>query len=118
MSANTYYQVMYFDLMKHFFHLLPQALFPGSRLPSSFNLVRPSLPARLARPHEVPPVDLIKTRLQQGDASLRTKSALSVLMRTNLTFLCPVKPVPFAPPHGRSSLPPGYSAFGAAHPHH
>jgi hypothetical protein len=25
--------------------------------------------------------------------------------------LCPVKPVPFAPPRGRSSLPPGYSVF-------
>jgi hypothetical protein len=75
------------NFTKHFFHLLPQALFPGLRLPSSFNPVRPSLPARLARPHEVSPVDLIKTRLQQGDASLRTKSALPVLMRTNLTFL-------------------------------
>jgi hypothetical protein len=32
-------------------------------------------------------VDLIKTRLQQGDASLGTKSALPVLMRTTLTFL-------------------------------
>jgi hypothetical protein len=40
-----------------------------------------------ARPHEAPSVDLIKTRLQQGDASLRTKSAFTVLMRTNLTFL-------------------------------
>jgi solute carrier family 25 protein 38 len=34
-----------------------------------------------------PPTQLIKTRLQQGDASLRTKSALPVLMRTILTFL-------------------------------
>jgi hypothetical protein len=31
--------------------------------------------------------------------------------------LCPVKPLPSAPPRGRSSLPPGYSVFGAAHPH-
>lgn len=69
-------------------HLVPQALFPDSPLPSSFNPVRFSLPARLNPPQEALPVDLIKTRLQQGDASLRTKSALPVPMRTNLTSLC------------------------------
>ena len=81
--------VLWYNLIEvfFFFHLLPQALFPDSRVLSSYNLVRPFLPARLARPHEVSLVDLIKTRLQQGDASLRTKSALPALMRINLTFL-------------------------------
>jgi hypothetical protein len=88
-SAFRHHQVMCFDIQFHerfFFHLLLQALFPDSRLPSSFNPVRSSFAALLARPHEALPVDLIKTRLQQGDASLGTKSALPVLMRTNLTF--------------------------------
>src|SRR5260370_32026572 len=32
--------------------------------------------------------------------------------------LCPVKPAPFAPPLGQSSLPPVYLVSGAAHPRH
>jgi hypothetical protein len=78
----------YPTFIKHLSHLVPQALCPDLPLPSSFNPVRSSLPARLDPPQEALPVDLIKTRLQQGDVSLRAKSALPVLTRTNLTSLC------------------------------
>lgn len=73
MSACTYSQVSpsvsLHDILLTFF---PKALFQDSRPPSSYNLVRP-LPLFICYP---PPlthlsVDLIKTRLQQGDATLR-----------------------------------------------
>ena len=104
------------NFAKDFFHLSSPGALSGLM---STLLFQPctSVPSCASCPssREAPPVDLLKTRLQQGDASLRTKSALPVLMRTNLTLpLCPVKPVPFAPSHGRSSLPPEYSVFGAA----
>ena len=72
--------------MKDFSHSSPGAL---SGLTSTL-LFQPctSLPScAFYLSHEAPPVDLIKTRLQQGDASLRTESVLPVLMRANLTFL-------------------------------
>ena len=62
-------------------------------------------------------VDLIKTRIQQGDAQLAKTSALFALLRPNLTSLFnPGKLAPFAPPRDRSFLPRGYTVSGAARP--
>src|SRR6266850_3329727 len=73
------------------------------------------------RPSPFALVDLIKTRVQQGDAPLAQRSALPLPRMTEpAIYVCPGKlvPRPFAPPRDRSFLPPGYSVSGAARPQH
>src|SRR5712671_3380708 len=73
MSVNTYCQVwpvpsnMTISLLTHF----PQAPFQDSRPPSSYNPVCHDLsPSSVSPLLTTAPVDLIKTRVQQGDATL------------------------------------------------
>jgi len=99
---------------------IPQAPFQDSRPPSSYNPVCHDLSSSSASPLlTTAPVDLIKTRVQQGDATLSKQQVSLVLARTTpmLTLpFCPGTAAPFALPHDRSFLPPGYSVFGVAHP--
>lgn len=65
-----------------------QAPSPDWRPPSSCNHVRPLPLAPRALPLLTTPlVDLVKTRLQQGDPRLSNKSVLLVSVRLNLTSI-------------------------------
>jgi len=92
MSLSTYSQVLYnvhisvakIDQSPSF----SQAPFPDWRPPSSCNLVRMLPLTSYAWPLLTTPlVDLVKTRLQQGDSQLSKKSVLLVFVRPNLTLV-------------------------------
>src|SRR6266478_1980032 len=86
MSVNTYSQVLRISNVTNMFLTFRRRPFRTHVHPPLATLYVP-LFSRVAHPHDAPTVDLIKTRLQQGDAPLKTKSAFPVLMKTTLNFL-------------------------------
>src|SRR6266478_7933855 len=79
---------------------LPQAPFPDSRPPSSCNPVRPSLLARRPSSRRVTSGPH-KDASSAGRCPTQDKVSLSRPHENHAELpICPVKPVPFAPPHG------------------